>query len=69
MQLADTLIATLGDLIASSENEPFNRVSRKHLDFSSTVHMWYSTARAQTLGQSSIMRTSSILFKSGFFAF
>jgi len=68
MQQAETLIATFGDLIAKSENAPFNKVSRKHLYFSSTVHIWYSTANPQILGHNSITSSSSKAFVSGRFA-
>ena len=67
MLLADTLIATLGDFIAKREKDPFKSVSRKHRYFSSTVHIWYSTANAQILGQSSITSSSSTGFASGRF--
>jgi hypothetical protein len=69
MQLADTLIAIFGDLIASKEKAPLSKVSRKQRSFSSTVHIWYSTARPQTLGHSSIMSSSSTVFRSGRLAF
>ena len=67
MQLADTLTATLGDLIANRENEPFKSVSKKHRCFSSIVHIWYSTANAQILGHNSITRSSSTALRSGCF--
>ena len=60
--------ATFGDLIAKRENAPLSKVSRKHLCFSSIVHIWYSTASPQILGQSSITSSSSIGLISARFA-
>jgi len=52
-------MATVGDLIANNENEPFNSVSRKHFSRSSTVIYLCSIASAQSLGHNSITNDSS----------
>ena len=67
MLQADIFIATGGDLIASIENDPFNKVSKNHFCLSSTVIVLCSIAKLQIRGHNSITFVVSTLSPSPLF--